>query len=240
MRKGAKKSLAVSVVILATAYTLSADAVRPTVDQITPSLFSLAQSKETPNMNPSSQDNNFEKMDPTELPAIVPMTHEQRLYLSLIAGKVRETIENNGPLAETDPTFGKGKFFWPKDPAKPIMTSLSFEVENFKFRSISLTFRRKNAESAWESGVLFVRPRNFPMGVYEMDLPDTFFADLILLRAYSEKREQHSVELVNVFEFVPRESNSKIKIKMEARPDVSSVNDKYPRSFHALYVNSNR
>ena len=181
----------------------------------------------------------FDKLDPTELPPIVPMSREQRDYLIPITKAMREVVEQRRPLGESDPFFGKGKFFWPKNPKEPIKTWLSFERSNFAVRSISLGFRRSKADAPWESAVLLVHPRNFPWGVYSMDLPKSFFADLALLKAFSEKRQHGALVAVNVFEFAPRQGDTKIRIRFETRPDLSDLGEKYPRSFHALVVSRN-
>jgi hypothetical protein len=151
---------------------------------------------------------------------------------------MRLVIENKRHLHENDEIFGQGEFFWPKDPKKPIKSILSFEIDNFKFRFIRLGFMRRSEQHPWESATLTVQPKNFPTGVYGMELPESFFTDLVLLKSYSEKREHGSIENINVFEFVPRENHSNIKIRFESRQDVSDLHEKYPRSFHALFINS--
>ncbi|XLZ71969.1 hypothetical protein ABT364_08365 [Massilia sp. SR12] len=178
----------------------------------------------------------YDRLDPTELPATVPMSPEQRDYLIYIANALREAIEGGRSLGESDPVFGKGTFYWPKDPKKPIKTSLSFRPENFKMRSISVGFRRQSSKGPWESAALLVNPRNFPTGVYRMDLPESFFSDLVLLKTYSKKREHASLPMVNVFEFAPRQGNTEIRLLLETRPDLSNLDQKYPRSFHSLLV----
>ncbi|WP_426322071.1 hypothetical protein [Pseudoduganella sp. R-43] len=191
---------------------------------------------ETRNMDQSGPVN-FDKMDPRELPTTVPMSPEQREHLTLITQTMREVIENKRPLQESDPVFGEGRYFWPKKPGAPIKTALWFGVENFGFRSISVDFHRKTPKSTWESATLSVHPRNFPIGVYSMGLPKTFFADLVSTGSFPEKREHEPVTNVNVFEFA-LQRNANIKFRFEARPDVSSVSEKYPRSFHALTISA--
>ncbi|HEY0491479.1 MAG TPA: hypothetical protein VGD30_18360 [Telluria sp.] len=181
---------------------------------------------------------NFDKMDPRELPTIVPIPAEQREHLALITQTMRQVIENKRSLEESDSVFGAGKFSWPKNRSEPIKTALWFGVENFRFRSISVTFNRKTSKSSWESAVLSVHPRNFPTGVYSMSLPKTFFANLVSTATFPQRRENESVTDVNVFEF-SLQSNANIKFRFEARPDVSSVSEKYPRSFHALTISVN-
>lgn len=199
--------------------------------------LSMAKPKEISDMNPNHFNNHFDEMDPADLPVLVPMRPDQIEYLTLVTTSMREVVEKTRMLEETDPVFGVGKYYWPKDPNKPVKTSISFGVENFKVRSISVGFRRKTAESAWESATLTVHPRNFPIGIFSMSLPEKYFANLVWLRSFSEKRENESVKNVNVFEF-SLQNRSNIKFRFEARPDVSNVDDKYPRSFHMLSIRS--
>jgi hypothetical protein len=196
-------------------------------------------SKEITVANRNRLDSKFDKMDIDELPPIVPMSPEQSEYVIRITEKMREVLEHRRILEENDEAFGQGAFFWPKDPKKTIKSRLSFEVDNFKFRFIRLGFVRKTAKHPWESAWLTVQPKNFPTGVYDMNLPASFFADMIFLKSYSEKREHESIRNVNVFEFIPRNSSSNTIIRLESRPEVSSVSNKYPRSFHALFIDSN-
>jgi len=72
-----------------------------------------------------------------------------------------------------------------------------------------------------------------------MNLPESFFADLALLKTFSEKREHEALVAVHVFEFAPRQGDKKIRIRFETRPDLSDLGEKYPRSFHALIVSRN-
>ncbi|WP_374584862.1 hypothetical protein [Pseudoduganella sp.] len=191
-------------------------------------------------MSQSNPDNHFDNIDPTKLPSTVPMSRERIAYLDSILKKMRKVIENGEQLDETDSLFGKGEFFWPKDPQKPIRTSLSFEAGNFDFKSISLGFTRKSSGSPWVSAVLHVQPRNFPFGVFDMNLPQTFFSEFTLQRAYSQTREHESITTVNIFEFLSRQNGGKTVLVVEARPDVSSLSEGYPRSFHMLYITSNQ
>lgn len=191
---------------------------------------------EATKMNAPKLSNQFETMDPLELPLKVPMSPEQVAYLKSIVDKMHEVINEERTLLEADPFFGKGEFFWPKDPRKPTHTSLSFEEENFGFKSISLGFTRENSDGPWRSAVLFVQPMNYPIGVFEMELSPSFFSSLTLQRSYVEKREHESITEVNVFEFRSNKSGKKTAWKFEARPDVSNLADKYPRSFHALTI----
>jgi hypothetical protein len=176
----------------------------------------------------------YAKVDPNDLPPLVEMTVKQKEYLAIIFSSMREVMEQKRQLQEKDKVFGDGKFFWPKDPKKPIKTLISFDRENFSFRSIHIDFKRNRSDGRWSSAELSVHPRNFPIGVYQMDFSDAFFSGFSFQKSYAEKRENESFKLVNVFEYKAKDSNSGVSLRVEAAPEVSSVNERYPRSFHKI------
>lgn len=176
-----------------------------------------------------------------DIPSRVPLTVEQREYVSCLFSSMLDVIEQKRSLVENDSAFGQGKFFWPKDPSKPIKSSLSYEVDNFKFRSISIGFTRKDPSSAWSMAGLSIHPRNFPHGVFEMRLPKSFFGRLVFESSHAEERKNESLKIVNVFWYKNETNGHTINLRFEADPRVSDLKEGYPRSFHsvAIYLGPN-
>ncbi|MYN18398.1 hypothetical protein GTP81_16730 [Rugamonas sp. FT107W] len=176
-----------------------------------------------------------------DIPSRVPLTAEQLEYVGCLFSSMLDVIEQKRSLGENDSAFGQGKFFWPKEPSKPIKSSLSFEVDNFKFRSISIGFTRKGPASEWSMAGLRIHPRNFPHGVFEMRLPKSFFGRLVFESSHAEERKNESVEIVNVFWYKKETNGRTINLRFEADPRVSDLKEGYPRSFHsvAIYLGPN-
>lgn len=173
-----------------------------------------------------------------DIPPTVPVTAEQQEYIAYLYKSMLDVIKQKKNLSENDPIFGKGEFFWPKDPSKPIKASISYDVENFKFGSISVGFGRKNSSSPWNSAGISIQPRNFPYGFFDMKFTKAFFDDLVLEKATTEERKNEAVKIVNVFLYKTKENDRGIKLRFDASPTVSDVKDKYPRSFHYLYIDT--
>lgn len=176
----------------------------------------------------------YDLQEVNDMPAIVPMTDEQKLYLiSVVAAALRVIIKKTTLDAE-ESLFGPGEYFWPKDPKKPIKVSKSYR--STRFRDLSLGFRRKDQDSVWSRVGISIHPRNFPDGVYFIDLSASFFADYVLKKSFAEDRPEESIERINVFEFSLKNSTQDIQLKFESREDISSLQDKYPKSFHYLKI----
>jgi len=183
----------------------------------------------------------YKDAEPRDIPSRVPLTVEQQEYVGCLFRSMLDVIEQKRSLGENDSAFGQGKFFWPKEPSKPIKSSLSYEVDNFKFRSISIGFTRKDPSSAWSMAGLSIHPRNFPHGVFEMRLPKSFFGGLVFEASHAEQRKNESLEIVNVFWHKKEANGRTIELRFEADPRVSDLKEGYPRSFHgvAIYLGPN-
>ncbi len=168
------------------------------------------------------------------LPAVTPLTVEQRSYVEFLLKSICEAVQANRSLAEKDLIFGSGKFFWPKDPKYPTKALISYGAPNFKIRNIDIDFSRVDANSPWRSGSIFMRPRNFPFGIYDMGLRKEFFTHMTLENSYVKKNEHTAIKIANVFEYRLREGGKNMRLIFWGRPDVSSIEDKYPRSFYAF------
>ncbi|MQA36756.1 hypothetical protein [Rugamonas aquatica] len=176
-----------------------------------------------------------------DIPATVSITAAQKKYILDLFNSMLDIIDKKRDLKENDAIFGKGDFFWPKDPKKPIKARISYDVGNFKFRSISIGFSRVNSSSPWNSAGISVHPRNFPLGFFEMKISRSFFERFLLEKAITEKRQHEALEIVNVFWYTGQENGRKFRLQFEASPTVSSIKDGYPRSFHnaVIYLEEN-
>lgn len=168
-------------------------------------------------------------LDVNDMPAITPMTDEQRQYFVSIVDAVLRVIQKKSTLEQEEALFGEGHYRWPKDPKKPIKVSKSYRADNFRIRFLTLGFSRENQNSIWSRGGLTIEPKN---GVYAMDFPESFFADFVLIKTFAEDRPNQSIKRVNVFQFRSKETSPTVQLQFEAREDVSSLEDKYPKSFH--------
>jgi hypothetical protein len=179
----------------------------------------------------------FDATDYKQMPASVPMTNEQKLYTIGIAQTAIQVIEKQITLDQSEKTlFGPGEYNVEKDASKPIL-SKNFPSRNFRMRTISIDFGRKDEKSPWRAMGLNITPRNFPNSAYQMDLPYSFFEGMTLEKAYAEERKRNNeTQLLHIFKFQSAKNGIKLKYQFETRSDLSSVSDKYPKSFHYLEV----
>jgi len=178
----------------------------------------------------------YDNVEPDEIPAIVPVTKEQQEYIRYLLKSMLDVVEKKRVLEENDTVFGNGSFFWPKEPQKPIRASLSYGVENFKFRSISIGFGRNDSSSPWNVGGFSIHPRNFPRGFFEMKFSKNLLDGFVLEKASTEYRKTGPVAVINVFSFKEKGLGPAIKLQFEASPTVSDIKDGYPRSFHHFAI----
>lgn len=89
----------------------------------------LASASSNPTFGVNYKEHNFKKDDlvdaldlngsydavrPKDMPSIVPMTAQQKLYVYLIVQAIFRVIVSKSPLASEEKIFGEGKFFLPK------------------------------------------------------------------------------------------------------------------------------
>lgn len=190
-------------------------------------------------MEQTAQIINEEKMteqtlqDPHNLPAQVPFTDEQRLYLAEVTQAVLRVISKRTTLEKEEALFGEGHYHWPKAPG-PI--KFRYYYKKPRYQGFGLSFERLADDQIWFTGSFGFTPKNFPRGVYLMDLPASFFAGFTLEKVFAENRPDESIKRVNIFKFRLNEGNQNIQLQFEAREDVSSLQDKFPKSFHLLKV----
>jgi hypothetical protein len=100
---------------------------------------------------------------------------------------------------------------------------------------IAARIERKSQSSSWVKAGLTVHPRNFPKGVYDMQLPPEVFNDFELKKVAKEERQNERIKQPVVFYF----EHKKIKhlsLKIAARDDVAQVADRFPSSFHMIEI----
>ncbi|MGF6182127.1 hypothetical protein ABIB42_003157 [Massilia sp. UYP32] len=180
--------------------------------------------------------NKYEDKDILELPSIVELNEEERSYLMGLVSSVHRVIDASSNLeTEESEILGEGNFFWPKDPQAPVMRSKFYHEKNFRMRGIHINISREDNAKKWNKAWISATPRNFPIGVFSMNLPAQFFDDYVLLRSEQEHRPEYRIKDPLIFVFALK-NNRKISMKLEARSDVASVADAYPKSFHLLVL----
>jgi hypothetical protein len=73
------------------------------------------------------------------------------------------------------------------------------------------------------------------VGVCDIELPPNVFENFKLIKAVQEKRPGQSITKPTVFYF-SHKSIQDLTLKVEARSDVASVADPYPRTFHRIDI----
>lgn len=100
---------------------------------------------------------------------------------------------------------------------------------------IAANVNRKSENSPWTRFSASVHPRNFPRGVYSMQLPSSFFKEFELQKVAQEKRDGERITNPIVFYFKHKHIRN-VVLKVEAREDVASTSDSLPSSLHALQI----
>lgn len=161
--------------------------------------------------------NKYDDENILEIPSIVEMNEDQKSYLMKLLSSIRSVIDNSSTLEiEESKILGEGNFFWPKDPQKPVMRSKFFPSKNFQIRGIRLNISRENNSQIWNKAVISVTPRNFPVGVYSMNLSEKFFDDYTLVHSKQENRPEYQIKDPIVFVFVLK-NDKRFLMKLEAR-----------------------
>ena len=175
----------------------------------------------------------YDLQDINTIPSMVPMSTELKQYLVDVTQSMLRVITKQTTLEHEEGFLGEGEYHWPKDPAKPIILK---GLRKLRTKNFSVVFERRGEHSVWFEATLTADPRNYPIGLYWMDLPASFFADFILEKSFMEDRPNHSIKRVSVFQFSLKNSTQPIQLQFESRADVSSLQDKYPKSFHFLKI----
>jgi hypothetical protein len=178
----------------------------------------------------------YDNAENWQIPTIVALNDVQRSYVSeVLSALIRVIGEVSSLESEEKRTLGCGQFYWPKNPGEPIQVSKSYFGRDFRMSGIAARIERKSQSSSWVKAGLAVRPRNFPKGVYDMQLPPEVFNDFELKKVAQEEQQNERIKQPVVFYF----EHKKIKhlsLKIAARDDVAQVADRFPSSFHMIEI----
>jgi hypothetical protein len=199
-------------------------------------LESIGQKNQGIQMNKQNFIDRHRDIAPQDMPTVVATTEYENKYIMSLIGSAIDVLKKNRILKEKDKDFGSGKYFWPKDPAKPVKLSISYDYENFELGQIFVNFKRQSQIGPWCSAAMLFAPKNYPKGVYQMNIPKSYFAEFTFKKSYREKRPNAEIKDVNIFFFELTKDETTMNLKFESRPDVSSLDDGYPISFHELVV----
>lgn len=173
-----------------------------------------------------------------DMPAVVNMSEAQKAYLLTVVQAAFRVVLEGGGLEDGELIFGKGLFYYPKNPKKPSKVLKYYPSENFEIENINLSFSRKFSSEPWSACSIGVTPRNFPPGVYFIDLPENFLGDFVFENVSLEERPTHSIKRVNVFRFHHKDKIN-VKLFIEAAENASGVHEKFPKSFYFIQLISN-
>ncbi len=174
----------------------------------------------------------YDLRDSDSTPVKIPLTPELNQYLVAVIKSVLITIKSKTDLNEIEKLIGQGTDHWPKD-NKPVTLRIYDKLRTKRF---SIVFERKNNNLPWFQAELTVFPRNYPRSVYMINQSNDIFENFVLDKSFAEDRPTSAIKRVNIFQFHLKNSTVPIKLQAEAREDVSSLNDKYPQSFHYLRI----
>jgi hypothetical protein len=171
--------------------------------------------------------------DPLDTRTQIPISDELKAYLALITPAILRVISKETTLIQEEQILGVGKDHAPKGP-EPV--TYRYYDKNISGKHVGANFKRANESQTWSIGQIFLVPRNAPTGVYYMNLPSEFFNGYVLEKTFLEKRPDETIEAVNIFQFKLQNGAKNIRLQFETREDVSSLQDKYPKSFHLLKI----
>ena len=178
----------------------------------------------------------YDDVEIWDVPRIVPFDEKQKTYVIDLIYAVRRVIEGSSNLeVEERIILGEGKFFWPKNPSEPVMVERYYLSDRFRMSGISLSLRRADRGTPWVSAHLAVYPRNFPKGVYNMQLPPGIFEDFKLEKVIREERPEERIASPIVFYFKSKKKDG-VNLIVECRDDLVGIQDAFPASFHLIRI----
>lgn len=191
-------------------------------------------------MNESKLVTQYDSLDVLAMPSVVPATAEQNLYVALLVSSVVEVLLEKTSMEDAElRLFGKGEFFWPKDPKKPLLTSKSYSTNNFRINFVSLSFARLSENAPWSGASLSVTPKAFPKSAFRFDLSEKVFASMKFERASTEDREANGstpARRVHIFEYSMNERGIKLNLHFETRDDLASLDAPYLTTFDVVKI----
>ena len=106
----------------------------------------------------------YENVDSRGMPAVIPLSDEQRSYVIEVLSAMIRVIAGSTPLELEERMYlGTGQFYWPKNPDEPVRLSKSYFGEHFRMAGIAANVNRKSENSPWTRFSASVHPRNFPL-----------------------------------------------------------------------------
>jgi hypothetical protein len=147
----------------------------------------------------------------------VPFSGQSREAVLLLVHSLVRLISGQSPLEREESVLGPGKDHWPKDPSRPV--ALRFHKARLGDETVSVQLEREGEGQPWSNASFTVRPKNYPRGVYAVDLPASFFSDLTLVSKFEEERPIETLKRVNVFRYS----------LVRSSPQISSVEGRQPR-----------
>jgi hypothetical protein len=163
----------------------------------------------------------------------IPLPAKLSEYLHAVVPAMLRVVSKQTTLMQEENLLGKGTDHTPKGPG-PI--TMRYYDKTIGTDSLGATFKRKDEKSAWHESEITFGPSNYPRSVYVMGLSAGFFESYILEKSFVEDRPSGSIKRVNVFQFRLRSGFQNIRMQFEAREDVSSLQGKYPESFHTIKI----
>lgn len=175
-----------------------------------------------------------------DMPSVVSVSAEQSQYVVALANAVIRVLSRESTLEDEERAlFGEGEYFWPKDPAKPIRVSKSYDAANFRVNFISLSFARPSDGAPWTGAALALTPKAFPRSAYQFAVPADFFSVMQFVKASDEERPANGsapARKVHVFEYALVRGNVTLALRFETRADLSKMNDQPPKKFDLVKI----
>jgi hypothetical protein len=200
----------------------------------------LNDSIEVTSMSKVSSVDAAEPEDPRSMPAQIPVTAEQTLYVSALMESVVSVVLGRSEIEQEERRlFGPGLFHFPKDPRQPVEVLRYYRAENFKMKFISLSFSRTDRQSPWTRASLSVLPKNAPRGAYVLNLPAGAFAAMKLVKSFAENRPTNGsapAHQVHIFEFLRTEGTASVRLLFECQQELCDLKAAFPTSFHLLKI----
>jgi hypothetical protein len=178
----------------------------------------------------------YDNLENWQIPSIVTLNDVQRSYVSEVLSALVRIVGGVSSLeSEERNTLGCGQFYWPKDPVEPVRVSKSYFGKDFRMAGIAARLDRKTESSSWVKAGLTVRPRNFPTGVYDMQLRSDVFKDFELKKVAKEERQNERIKQALVF-YLEHKTIKHLTLKIVARDDVAQAVNPFPSSFHMIEI----
>jgi hypothetical protein len=191
-------------------------------------------------MNSSKLTTPFDALAVGDLPSVVPASAEQSQYVVALTNAMIRVLSRESTLEDEERAlFGEGEYFWPKDPAKPVRVSRSYDAANFRVNFVSLSFARPSDGAPWTGAALAVTPKAFPRSAYQFAVPADFFSAMRFVKGSEEERPANGsapARKVHVFEYALVRGDVKLTLRFEARGDLSNLKDQPPKTFDLVKI----